>query len=168
MLHLLDANVLLDANRDYYPIERVPEFWDWLAYQATEGRVKVPQEIYEEVEDDEHGLGEWLKKDAVKHMIILAEPVEVRHVRAVVKAYAADLRDDEIEEIGRDPFLIAYAFQDKANRTIVTAEVSKPSTQRKNRKVPDVCNDLGVKHCKIFELTSRLNFSTDWRRRLSH
>ena len=30
MLYLLDANVLIDANRDYYQIERVPEFWEWL------------------------------------------------------------------------------------------------------------------------------------------
>ena len=30
VLYLLDANVLIDANRDYYPIHRVPEFWDWL------------------------------------------------------------------------------------------------------------------------------------------
>lgn len=30
MLYLLDANVIIDANRDYYPLERVPEFWAWL------------------------------------------------------------------------------------------------------------------------------------------
>ncbi len=30
MLYLLDANVLIDADRDYYPIDRVPEFWDWI------------------------------------------------------------------------------------------------------------------------------------------
>ena len=27
MLYLLDANVLIDASRYYYPIQRVPEFW---------------------------------------------------------------------------------------------------------------------------------------------
>ena len=30
MLYLLDANVFIDANRDYYPLDRFPEFWDWL------------------------------------------------------------------------------------------------------------------------------------------
>ena len=49
VLYLLDANVLIDANRDYYPIERVPEFWDWLAEIGRLGRVKVPQEFYEEI-----------------------------------------------------------------------------------------------------------------------
>ena len=49
MLYLLDANVLIDANRDYYPIERVPEFWDWLIEKGELGHVKVPVEIYEEI-----------------------------------------------------------------------------------------------------------------------
>lgn len=46
MLDLLDANVLIDANRDYYPIERVPEFWEWLADLGECGLTKVPPEIY--------------------------------------------------------------------------------------------------------------------------
>ena len=49
MLYLLDANVPIDANRDYYPIERVPEFWEWLVEMGELGRVKIPIEIYEEI-----------------------------------------------------------------------------------------------------------------------
>jgi len=47
VVYLLDANVLIDANRDYYPLERVPEFWDWLEFQGGLGRVKLPLEVYE-------------------------------------------------------------------------------------------------------------------------
>ena len=47
MLYLLDANVLIDADRDYYPLERVPEFWDWLVDGGVKGRVKIPLEMYE-------------------------------------------------------------------------------------------------------------------------
>ncbi|RPI71776.1 MAG: DUF4411 family protein [Geobacteraceae bacterium] len=28
MLYLLDANTLIDAKRDYFEFERVPEFWE--------------------------------------------------------------------------------------------------------------------------------------------
>ena len=49
MLYLLDANVLIDANRDYYPLGRVPEFWDWLIDRATKHQTKIPVEMYEEV-----------------------------------------------------------------------------------------------------------------------
>ena len=37
MRYLLDANVLIDADRDYYPLGRVPEFWDWLLHQSEHG-----------------------------------------------------------------------------------------------------------------------------------
>jgi hypothetical protein len=34
MLYLTDANVLITANNLYYPIDRVPECWEWLAYMG--------------------------------------------------------------------------------------------------------------------------------------
>jgi len=37
LLYLLDANVLIAANRDYYPLGRVPEFWDWLVFPSVKG-----------------------------------------------------------------------------------------------------------------------------------
>ena len=39
MLYLLDANTLIDAKRDYYPISRGPEFWDWIIYQGKQGKI---------------------------------------------------------------------------------------------------------------------------------
>ncbi|MBT3884724.1 MAG: DUF4411 family protein, partial [Rhodospirillaceae bacterium] len=33
-MHLLDANVFISAQRDYYPLDRVPEYWEWLAHHA--------------------------------------------------------------------------------------------------------------------------------------
>ena len=51
MLYLLDASLLITANSSYYPVDSVPEYWDWLLHQASEGRVKVPREIFEEITD---------------------------------------------------------------------------------------------------------------------
>lgn len=73
----------------------------------------------------------------------------------------------EIKQIGRDPFLVAYALNNE-RRCIVTKEVSAPAKTRANKKVPDVCNDLRLE-CNLrlecidaFEFNRRLNFSTDW------
>lgn len=49
LVYLLDANVLIRAHEDYYPIERIPQFWDWLASVAADGHVKIPFEIHEEI-----------------------------------------------------------------------------------------------------------------------
>ena len=51
LLFLLDANTLIDAKRDYYPIDRIPEFWDWLIFQGQQGKIKIPIEVYEEFYD---------------------------------------------------------------------------------------------------------------------
>jgi hypothetical protein len=53
-----------------------------------------------------------------------------------VAVNVAECRDDEVEKVGRDPFLIAYALADLAVRTVVTTEVSRPSGQRANDSWP--------------------------------
>ena len=165
MLYLLDANVLIDAARDYYPLEMVPEFWDWLRYQGESGAVKVPVEIYEEVCDGRGSLVELLRTEEVKAELQLeeeADPSVVSHV--VVTGYAPNLTDDEILRIGRDPFLVAYSLTDLTGRCIVTTESPKPTARGANRRLPDVCSGLGVSSCNTFELTRRLGFRTSWRR----
>lgn len=49
-MYLLDANVLIRAHEDYYPIDRLPQFWDWLFAKANEGLIKMPFEIHGEIE----------------------------------------------------------------------------------------------------------------------
>jgi len=163
LLYLLDANVLIDANRDYYPIERVPEFWEWLENSGEKGHVKIPLEVYEEVSDGNDNLAHWLKQESIKTALLFREEVDVSSVSyATDNGYASDLTDDEVEKIGRDPFLIAYALKDHTGRCIVTTEVSKPRMTRANRHLPDVCSDLGIECCNTFEFVRALNFSTRW------
>lgn len=160
----MDANVLIDAGRDYYPIDRVPEFWDWLEHHGAAGTVRIPIEIYEEVKQGNDALADWIKQPTVAAALEHREEVRVDLVsRAVSEGYADDLTDDEILKLGRDPFLLAYALSDPDNHCIVTTEVSKPSKQRANRRLPDVASDFGIAFCNTFELARRLDFRTNWR-----
>lgn len=167
MLYLLDANTLIDANRDYYGIGQVDEYWDWLVHWGYEGRVKIPIEILEELKTGKDALSAWAKAEETEAALRFDEEVDIDLVRRVTeKGYAPDLTDIEIEEIGRDPFLIAYALADAQNRVIVTTERSKPKAQRKNRKVPDVARQFGIRPCTAFEFGHELKFRTDWREHL--
>jgi hypothetical protein len=160
---LLDANVLIDANRDYYPIDRVPEFWEWLAHAGKNGHVKIPIEVYEELKEGNDDLAEWVKKDRISKLLLFHEEVDVSLVSQVIdQGYASDLTDDEVIKIGRDPFLIAYALADIGNRQVVTTEASKPRRTRANRHLPDVCRDFGVPCCNTFQFVRALDFSTRW------
>ena len=49
MLYLFDANVLITASNMYYPLDAVPEFWEWIDHHAINGRIKLPVEILDEV-----------------------------------------------------------------------------------------------------------------------
>ena len=82
--------------------------------------------------------------------------------RVIERGYAPDLNEDELESIGRDPFLVAYALVEQVGRCVVTTEASKPSSQRANRHLPDVARDLSVSCCDTFELLRALGFSTSW------
>ncbi len=166
MLYLLDANVLIDANRDYYPIARIPEFWEWLEHNAREGHVKIPREAYEEIKDGDDDLSKWVRDNEIKEALLLSEEASVALVSRVInEGYAPDLTDDEVEKVGRDPFLIAYALASPEDRCVVTTERSKPNRTRANRHLPDVCDDLGVKSHDTFKFIKDLDFKTGWRSR---
>jgi Domain of unknown function (DUF4411) len=168
MLYLADANVLITANNLYYPIDRVPEYWEWLAYVGNQGHVKMPFEIFEEVRDgpkdaEKDLLFAWLQDDVNKNALLLDEKVDPGLVQKVIaEGYASDLTDDEVDQIGRDPFLIAYGLAARG-RCVVTVETSAPKKQRQNRKVPDVCKAMGVNCCNPFEFNRTLGFRTQWK-----
>jgi hypothetical protein len=156
--YLIDANVLIRANGDYYPIDRIKPFWDWLLAEAEAGRVQMPREIYDEVAKSPDLLGQWLRQPEVKKAIVLPEGTDGATLATVIaKGYAPDLDDIEVEKIGRDPFLIASALLGP-DRVVVTREVSSPKKQLANRKVPDVCDAMGVEWIDDFELWRRLDF----------
>ena len=169
MLYLIDANVLITAHNTYYPVDRVPEFWDWLLHQAIAGVVKMPLEVYEEVMEgtgdaEKDRLLAWLKGEGVKDALVLPDAADIGLVQAVLAtAYAADLNDIELEAVGRDPFLIAHGLAAPRHRTVVSNEASKRTALRSKRKIPDACQDVGVACCNTFAMLRDLDWRTGWR-----
>lgn len=168
---MLDANTLINAKNWYYPIARVPEFWDWLIFQGQQLKISIPIEIYEEFKDTKTKDGEkddlalWAEALEVKEALLLKEEAEAAlDTRVIYDGYLPDPTDDDLIKMGRDPFLISYALKDIGNRSIVTAEVSKPRMKGANRHIPNVCADLGVRCINSFELIRELDFNTSWNR----
>ena len=166
MLYLFDANVLITASNTYYPIDQIPEYWEWLFFQGSAGNIKLPLEIMEEIlagKKYDDPLLAWIKDAANRKALLLDENIDPDLVNAVVESgYADDLTDDEIEEVGRDPFLIAYGLSG-ADRCVVTTEVSAPSKKRQNRRIPDVCAQFGLECCTPFKVNRELGFKTGWK-----
>jgi hypothetical protein len=95
--------------------------------------------------------------------LVLKEVVDPKIVQSVVyNGYANDLTDVEIEKLGRDPFLLAYAPAGD-ERCVITTENSKPSWKRRNRQIPEVCGALKVPCERPFYLHKLLGFQTSWK-----
>ena len=166
----MDANTFIHAKEHYYPIARFPEFWDWIIYQSGMNNIKIPREIYQEINGSRQSsinqdeLAKWVQRVDVKELLLLSEDVDYKLVNEViVSGYLSSPTESDLIKMGRDPFLIAYALKDKNNRTVVTTEVSKPSKSGSNRHVPDVCKELGIKCINTFQLIKNLDFSTSWK-----
>lgn len=49
ILYLLDTNVFIDADRNYYSMHRVPQFWEWILDNVSEDRIRVCREVRSEI-----------------------------------------------------------------------------------------------------------------------
>lgn len=123
-MFLIDANVLMTANNLYYPLDRIPQFWDWLEQQFQKDLIKMPREIFDEIADGSDDLAAWVKSEKIKSSLLLqnekADPSLVQKV--LCDGYQSNdpkFSDSEIDKIGKDAFLIAYALA-ASGRVVVT------------------------------------------------
>jgi len=159
MVYLLDANVLISAHDLHYPLDRIPQFWTWILAMAATGTVKLPYEIYNEIAISTGDLGDWIKTPDHSKKLKLSAQIDPAILQRIInEGYAPDLNESELDQIGQDPFLVAYALPMAPAVTIVTREVSKPRKQRQNRKVPDVCAQFGVRCLSDFQFFRELDF----------
>jgi hypothetical protein len=106
-------------------------------------------------------LVDWLKQRDIKRDLVFNEAPQPDLVDQVVTTgYASDLSDIELNKVGRDPFLIAYALAKRDERWVITNEAAKPTKQRANRHIPDVCKTLNVECENTFYLIRMLDFHT--------
>jgi hypothetical protein len=162
VLYLLDADTVIRADSTYYPLKRFPVFWG-LRHNGSAGILKIPMEQFEEIVAGTSALVDWLNEQENSEALLFAEEADPELVAAVTAdGYAPDLNEAELVTVGRDPFLIAYGFAAESERCVVSFETSAPSKIRANRKVPDVCESLGVKCVTLFDVIKELDFTTDW------
>ncbi|MCK8457543.1 DUF4411 family protein [Sphingomonas faeni] len=161
MIYLLDANALINSHKTWYALHRVPEFWRWLVYHAEAGSIKMPSEIYGEIEGGNDALTEWVKEETHKKALLLVEESDLGKVQAVLSHYSAILSDADVIKIGQDPFLVAAAMG-HSDRVVVTAETWDSKKQGANKKVPNICEACGVTWRTPIQLINELDFTTAW------
>jgi hypothetical protein len=162
MVYLLDASALITAHNTYLALHRVPEFWAWLLHHGGAGAVKMPQPIYAEVEDGNDALADWMKDAATKNALLFGEPIDGQHVQIAMACYGPNPSEADLVTIGKDPFLVAAALPNIAERCVVTAEGSKPARTGPRRHIPNICGDCGVQWLTPVQFLTALDFTTGW------
>ena len=168
--------MLITLSKGYYSFDRVPEFWTWLEHMATQGRIRIPREIFEEVAPpnqrlkDRDQVSQWLID---RKSIFLLDEYDNSSLSKVYERYCMEKKSgkwqlgkslsvSEHAEIAKDPFLICAALSGGADYVVVTMEVSKPGKERANRKIPDVCKELDIQCMGAVEFVHDADFKTSW------
>ena len=87
------------------------------------------------------------------------DPARIQYVLDTgYQAQDKRFNDGELQKIGKDAFLVAYALAEDG-RVVVTREVSGPAKRLGNRKLPDVCNDCNVQWTNDYEMYRLLDFN---------
>lgn len=171
LLYLLDTSVLIDAKNKYYPLERIPQFWTWLIHQSRTGNVKLPPQVIAEILGQDSpeevpldDLAKWVE-DNISVLELSEEDISEVLSRTYERGYGTTLTEitavDPLSEAA-DPFLIAYALLNPEGRRVVTMEraqsIGHTLPKPRNRRIPLVCDLLGVTCVDTFSLIRELDF----------
>lgn len=141
MTYLLDTNTLIQSKDIDFPFDQYPHFWDWLLDMGTKGIITLPQNIFDELLAGQDNLSDWIvsHKDDIT---IQDSHGAYQELQCVLDKYGPDIQERDIEKIENDALLIAHARY--CCGTVVTYEKPKNTNVPRNKKIPNICDSLGI------------------------
>lgn len=152
--YCLDANVLIQAWQKYYAPDLCPDYWNKLNELGNQGLLFIPSIVREEITRTEDELSKWIK-DCDIPIRNVTESV----ARKLQEIYSANphhkqLVDNTKNRSLADPWVIAHALDQGA--TVVTKEVKIIQSSSKRIRIPNVCDNMGVRWIDDFNLVREL------------
>lgn len=152
--YCLDANVLIQAWQKYYNPKFCPDYWDILIEIGKQDKIFIPELVYEEITRTEDDLSKWVKASKIPIKKI-SEPVTI----CLQKIYAVNpVHKNLVDNItGRslaDPWVIAHSLHE--NATVVTKEEKITALNSKRIRIPNVCDNMGVRWMNDFQFIDEL------------
>ncbi len=153
-MHLLDANVFIEAANRYYAIDICPGFWSWLDTVCPHAEVFSIRPVYREVAGRSDELAKWVRarRDDARFLAVDDDWTQ-RQMAAIVRALEKGPQKPEAKRKfldGADPWLVAKALTKGA--TVVTHETVVPPETRKRVSLANVCRDFEVPYINTFAL----------------
>jgi PIN domain nuclease of toxin-antitoxin system len=151
----LDTSIFINGWWKHYPIDVFPSYWQALDKLMEEGIVFSCFEVYEELKRQDDALLKWAKK----HRKFFEDPTEdtFLQLQELMKEYPNFAAASGTLNAA-DPWVISHAMPTRA--IVVTYE--DRATKRKETKppkIPDVCDDLGMRSMKVPEFLKEMKIS---------
>ncbi|MBW1649749.1 MAG: DUF4411 family protein [Deltaproteobacteria bacterium] len=154
--YCLDTNVLIEAWRKYYSPEISPDYWNILNFLGREGKIFIPEHVYDEIIRTEDNLSAWIRSCDIP-----IRAINEQVAKCLKEIYKSNPNHKYLVNSikGRslaDPWVIAHAIDEDA--VVVTKEEKvTASNKKKNKiKIPDVCKNMNVKCINDFQLITEL------------
>lgn len=153
--YCLDANVLIEAWQKYYSPMFCPDYWAVLSDLGSKGRIFIPETVNNEIVRTEDDLAKWLKNSKIP--VLKIEQEVTNCIRSIFNANPAHqgLVDNIKGRSLADPWVIAHAIVE--NAIVVTKEEKVTALNAKRIKIPNVCENMGVRWINDFEFIKMLN-----------
>lgn len=131
-----------------------PGYWDILNRLGNEARIFLPKEVFNEIVHTEDDLSKWLQQSAIPVHVITGDIT-----RCLQDIYARNpihytLVDNTRARSLADPWIIAHAMSQKA--TVVTKEEKITALNANRIKIPNVCENMGVRCITDFDFINEL------------
>lgn len=153
--YCLDTNVLIQAWQKYYSPKFCSDYWNVLNDLGAQGRIFLPQMVFEEITRTDDDLAEWLKKSSIPEYKIDGHVTEcLKKIYANNPAHK-NLVDNTKQRSLADPWVIAHALKEGA--ILVTKEEKITATNTTKIKIPNVCDNMRVPWINDFQLVDELN-----------
>lgn len=153
--YCLDANVLIQAWQKYYNPKFCPDYWEILIELGKQDKIFIPEYVYEEIIRTEDDLSKWLKNSKIP-----IKKVSEQVANCLKNIYSANpnhinLVDNTKARSLADPWVIAHSIYEKA--IVVTKEEKVTALNSNKIKIPNVCDNMGVRWINDFQFIDELD-----------
>lgn len=139
-VYCVDTSVVIDAGERHYPIDVFPAFWERLDKMISDGRLKAPKTLIDELEQKDDSWRKWVYDRQSAMIWPVDEPLQ-KAMTNVMTVYAGSVAN--LDSIKGDPFFIAASITYGA--TLITSERPKGG----GVKIPRICEQMNVKWCSL-------------------
>ena len=162
-MYVLDANIILAAWHDHYPIDLYPGFWLCLENYSVEGKLNIIDRVRDEIISPDV-LIEWIDRNwnspfaSTQNQDVAGAFADMQNWVQSNPRFLPVAKNDFA--VTADGWLAAYAMTFGA--VVVTNEVFDPNTRRRV-PLPDLCKRFNIECVNTIDMLRALGVRFDLR-----